>query len=454
MPNQLQMLEARKTEIVTDLEKIINTAESFNRGFSSGELTRQKTLSKDLKAVSKKIKERHAADEFQGRISKQLRTDGLIGEKRFHTSGGVTYTPESQHSYFHDMYKSTQGDSGARERLNRHSLEFRDGIAGNDAPELRAISTTYGTGGEFAPPLWLIDKYIAALRPARATADAITNLLMPPGTDLLNVPKIATGTAVAQQTNQNTTVNIQDITTGSVAAPVLTVAGGQIISMQLFEQSPIAGQVDKVILTDLVADYARQIGTFVINGTGTGGQPTGLLAAGGTAITYTDATPAFMGPGKIYAQIGKAIQTIQTTRFLSPTAIVMHPRRWAWCAVQVDSANRAVILPSDNGPLNASGIQANGAAQGVVGKMFGLPVIVDPNIPVNLGVSTNQDPIIVLKADDSWLYESTLQAQVFSETYSNQLGLFARVYAYFALAHRLPQSIAVINGTGLVAPTF
>lgn len=450
----IEQLEARKTEIVTDLEKIISTAESFNRGFSSGEIVKQKALTKDLKAVSKKIKDSNAAAEMRGRIHKQMETDGISGNGSFYTSSANTYSPESRNSYFFDLYKSGIGDSGARERLDRHSREFRDATAGNEAPEVRAISTTVGGGGEFAPPIWLIDKYVAAVRPARATADAITKLTLPLGTDLINVPKIATGTAVALQSLNNTGVNVTDITTGSIAAPVLTVAGGQIISMQLFEQSPLAGQIDKVILNDLVADYARQIGSFVINGTGTSGQPTGLLNAGGTAITYTDASPAFMGPGKLYSKIGQAIQTIQTSRYLAPTVIVLHPRRWSWLATQVDTAGRAVILPNDNGPLNASAVQMSGNAEGYVGKMFGLPVIVDPNIPINTGAGTNQDPIIVMKADDSWLYEGQLNAQVFSETYSNQLGLFARVYAYFALAHRLPQSIAVINGTGLVTPTF
>ena len=445
-------LDTRKTEILGDLKKIVDTADHFGRGLSSGEMVKEKTLTKDLKAVSKKLKEAHSADELRGRIAKVDPT--LAGGGSFFTSDSIIYSPESRDSYFYDMYKSSTGDSSARERLDRHSLQFRDAARSIDAPEMRAISTTSGAGGEFAPPLWLINAYIAAVRPARATADAVTKIPLPAGTDLINIPKIQTGTAVALQQVNNTSLNIQDITTTSVAAPVLTVGGGQIISLQLFQQSPMAGQMDKVILSDLLADYARQIGTLVINGTGSAGQPTGLLTVAGSSIAYTDASPGFMGPGKLYAQIGKAIQTIQTTRYLAPTVIVMHPRRWAWCAVQVDSAGRAVILPNDNGPLNASAVQMSGNAEGYVGKMFGLPVIVDPNIPINTGVGTNQDPIIVMKADDTWLYEGQLNAQVFAETYSNTLGLFARVYAYFALAHRLPQSIAVINGTGLVTPTF
>jgi len=448
----IEMLEARKSEILGDLKKIVDTADSFSRGLSSGELAKEKILSKSLKEVSKKLKTERSADELRGRIAKADPT--LTGSGSFYTSDSGIYTPESRDSYFYDLFKSGQGDSGARERLDRHSMQFRADERTRNVAEFRAASTTSGAGGEFSPPLWLIGNFVAAVRPARATADAITNLQLPPGTDLLNIPKISTGTAVALQQNNNTGISVQDIVTTTVPAPVFTVAGGLIISLQLFQQSPIAGQMDKVVLSDLSADYARQMGSFVINGTGTSGQPTGLLTAAGANITYTDATPGFLGVGKMYAKIGQAIQTIQTSRFLAPTAISMHPRRWAWCATQVDSAGRAVILPNDNGPLNAASVQATTNAEGYVGKMFGLPVIVDPNIPTNLGAGANEDRIIIMRAEDSWLYEGQLAAQVFSETYSNQLSLFCRVYNYGALAHRLGSSIAVISGTGLVTPVF
>jgi len=448
----IEMLEARKSEILGDLKKIVDTADSHSRGLSSGEIAKEKILSKSLKEVSKKLKTERSADELRGRIAKADPT--LTGSGSFFTSDSNIYNPESRDSYFLDLYKSGRGDSHASERLDRHQRQFRDDARSHDVPELRSASTTVTAGGEFAPPIWLIGQYIAAVRPARATADAVTKLLLPPGQDLINVPKIQTGTAVALQNLNNTGVNIQDITTNAVAAPVLTVAGGLVFSLQLFEQSPLAGGIDKIILGDLSADYARQIGSLVINGTGLSGQPTGLLTAAANTIAYTDATPGFMGPGKLYSKIGQAIQTIQTSRYFAPTVIVCHPRRWAWAATQVDSAGRAVILPNDNGPLNASAVQMSGNAEGYVGKMFGLPVIVDPNIPTNLGTGLNQDPVIVMKADDTWLYEGPLNTQVFSETFSNNLSLFARVYAYFALANRLNQSIAVINGTGLVAPTF
>ncbi|MFB9748252.1 phage major capsid protein, partial [Leifsonia shinshuensis] len=417
--SRLDILNEARDKALGEIDTIVTRAETFKRSISTGENAKIEEHKSDIRSIDAKIRDLEVEDATRERLGREFRRLGLAGTPGRTSTVGGTYNPESRHSYFRDMLEASRGDSGARERLDRHRSEFSDGIrdlSDSKANEIRAISTSNGTGGEFVPPLWLVDNYIEALRPARATADALTNLDLPAGTDVINVPKVVTGTAAAIQATQNTGIQQTDITTGTVAASVITIAGGQTVAQQLFDQSPIAGHMDKVILQDLMADYARQVGSLVLNGTGTGGQPTGLITAAGTVQTYTDASPAFMGAGKIYAQIGKAVQTVQTSRFAAASAIIMHPRRWAWAAVQVDASNRAVILPDANGPLNASGIQVNGNAQGVVGKMFGLPVIVDPNIPINVGTGTNQDVILVLKADDSWLYEGTIRAEVFQQT--------------------------------------
>jgi HK97 family phage major capsid protein len=454
MRYNIENLKQARTDALNEMDRVLTVAETHKRDMSKGEQSIFDTAKERHRVVEGQIAEAEEERIIREQAGNSYRALGF-GNTDFSTNerGGI-YNPESQNSYFKDMLDARNGNSGAQERLERHSKAFNDHVSRSSSKEVRALTTTAGAGGEFSPPVWLINDYIKALRPARATADILTNLPMPAGTDLINIPKVLTGGTTALQTSQNSTLSSTDITTGSVAAPVLTIAGGQQFSTQLFEQSPMAGSMDQVILGDLIADYAQKLGGYVINGTGTGGQPTGLLTAAANTIAYTDATPGFMGAGKLYAKIGQAIQTVQTARYLSPTAIIMHPRRWAWASVQVDSANRAVILPGDGGPLNASGVDLNNNAQGVVGHMFGLPVIVDPNVPINLGAGTNQDPIIVLKADDSWLYESTIRAEVFQQTYANSLSLYARVYNYMALGHRLSQSIAVINGTGLITPTF
>lgn len=318
-----------------------------------------------------------------------------------------------------------------------------------------ALNATDGTGGEFVPPLWLIDSFAAYARPGRPTADLCTISELPHGTDAISLPKVATGSSVGYQATQNTAITEVDLTTSSVASGVYTVAGGQTFSVQLFDQSPLSGRFDRVIMADLAADMARFINTStVLSGTGTG-QPTGVLNLVGTnTLTWTTGSPT---PAGFVSAVADAQLKVQTLRFLPATAIVMHPRRWSWLISQADSSGRPMVPPGV-GTINQNsyGSQIEGnPAQGHVGTLLGLPVVTDASIPTNLGAGTNQDVVVVARWEDLWLWESTPYADVFPQTYAANASLYARLYEYVSFQPaRYPQAISIIGGTGLVAPTF
>ena len=67
--SRIKALEERRDEINVEMQLIAATAGGFNRGFSSGELSRRKALATDLKAVSKKIAETRAADDLIEQIA-------------------------------------------------------------------------------------------------------------------------------------------------------------------------------------------------------------------------------------------------------------------------------------------------------------------------------------------------------------------------------------------------
>ena len=67
--SRIKALEERRDEITAEMASIAVTSGGFNRGFSSGELSRRKALATDLKAVSKKIAETRAADDLIERIA-------------------------------------------------------------------------------------------------------------------------------------------------------------------------------------------------------------------------------------------------------------------------------------------------------------------------------------------------------------------------------------------------
>ena len=77
-------------------------------------------------------------------------------------------------------------------------------MSGNEASaigSLRAInsgqasySSSCGNGGYAVPPAWLMSQFVDLARAGRAYANLCNMQPMPPGTDSINIPKVATGT--------------------------------------------------------------------------------------------------------------------------------------------------------------------------------------------------------------------------------------------------------------------
>lgn len=402
----------------------------------------------DIAQYDERIAELSAEEERSKNI-----TEGAAAVRRAQARASVgkeslTYRKDDiRRSYFGDLAKvqlNLDATGECRERLSRHAEEVRS------APEYRDLSRTDGSGGYFVPPAWLMNDYATLARAGRPTANLVHSEPLPAGTDSINIPVIATGTATAIQTADNAVVQETDLTDATIAAGVKTVAGQQDVAIQLLDQSPVA--FDQIIFGDLMADYATKVDLQVLSGSNASGQVKGIRNATGTnAVTYTDTTPTV---AELYPKIADAIQQVHTGRFLPPTVIVMHPRRWAWLTAATDTTGRPLIAasgPGQNGIATFNGV----LSEQVVGNMAGLPVVTDPNIPTNLGAGTNEDIILVLRASDLLLWESSIRSRVLQEVGSGTLTVRLQVYGYIAFsAERYPKSTSVLSGTGLVAPSF
>lgn len=387
---------------------------------------------KSIAAARARYEDLVALDQRQYEAAKAPGTVArVVSEERTYHPGNA-----GERSFFADAYQARQGDPRAAERIARHSAEM-------------AESRDAGTGafGALVVPQYLVDLYAPTARAGRPVANAVRNLPLPDSGMTLNVPRITTATTTALQSSENSAVSETDIDETTLAVSVRTFAGQQDVSRQSLERGEM---VDQVVFGDLIGSYAVTLDSHVISH-GTDGI---LSTSGINAVTYTDASPTV---AELIPKLADAIQQVNSNRFMPATAIFMHPRRWGWMTAAVDSSNRPLVVPAGNGPQNAVGVGQAAEYGQIVGNVLGLPVITDANIPVNLGAGTNEDRIIVAKADDLLLMEqaSAPRELRFEQTTGGSLTTKLVVYGYAAFtAGRYPKSVSVISGTGLVTPTF
>jgi HK97 family phage major capsid protein len=231
---------------------------------------------------------------------------------------------------------------------------------------------------------------------------------------------------------------------------VRTIAGQQDTALQLLDQSPVG--FDEIVFADLIADYNQLLDTQCWNGSGTSGQLKGILNVSGiNAITYTDATPTLP---ELYLPSMQALSQSARKRKMMPSAVFLTPARWFWMASQLDSQNRPFILPETQSPFNPLALQTGGDVEGPVGRMLNFPLLSDGNIPQNLGAGTNEDRIATMRTSDLYLWEGSMRTRVLTEILSGTLQVRFQVYNYAAfMPDRRPETISVISGTGLIAPT-
>jgi HK97 family phage major capsid protein len=379
------------------------------------------------------------------------KTQRVGGEPSVYRSGG-------HFSFMKDQLAAGRGDSSAIERIVRSGRELasvgrpmqdKDG----NVMEERAIAETAGAGGELVAPLYLQHEYLKLARAARPYFDALTSRPLPPNTNSINIPGLETGTETAAQADLGA-VKSKDLKTKLLTFPVITVAGQQDFARQLFDRA-VPELADMVVFPDLVADYLTKTDLQSISGSGSSPNAKGVLSAvlAGGKVTFTSGTPKVK---EFYSKVADAIQRIHTKRFLPPSAIVMHPRRWAWLLASTDTAERPLILPVADSNFNSIGNLTNVASEAVVGSMQGLPVIVDASLPINEGASTNQDPVIIQRVEDAWtLEDEPIKTKVFEEVLSNELAVRCQVFNYLALTHeRYATAVCTITGTGLTEPVF
>lgn len=365
------------------------------------------------------------------------------------TSEPTTYRDNGDHSFFGDAFRASyRHDSAAGERLSRHQREAAATYTQRDA-------TTANFGG-LVVPQYLVDEFSEVLRNGRATANAVRHAPLPDEGMSLVIPRGQTGSSVTEQATQNAAVSETDVDfDNDLTVSVRTYAGQQDVSRQSLERGTPG--VDRLLYADLIADYAETLDVDVINGSGAAGKHKGILQSTGIgAVTYTDATPTV---AEIWPKLADAIQGLGSARKSAANLFVMHGRRWGWFLASLDTTNRPLICADPEKAMNAMGSAAAAFGEGqLVGLLHGIPVLVDNNVPTNLGAGVNEDRIILTRREDPILWEADggmPRELSFDQTAGGNLTVKLVVYGYSAFtAERRPEGVSVIAGTGLVTPTF
>ncbi|SKM81098.1 phage-related major capsid protein [Mycobacteroides abscessus subsp. massiliense] len=440
---ELDKLMAER-QAITDIVKEearedLSAEEDVEFRAKTAEIAKKQT---ECDGLDERVKELSDEIERSGRLDSQAQAVRKAQARIAEVKEAAAYEKGSGRSYFKDLvlYSMNQDtDGSAAERLRRHAVDVK-------GANYRALDRVDGNGGYFVPPIYLVSQYIELARSGRAFANLLTQQPLPAGTDSINIPKVTRGTLVGAQTADNAAVASQDLQDAQIRADVRTIAGEQNIAIQLLDQSPI--NFDEVVFQDLIADYGTKVDLATLTGSGTAGQVKGVHNTPGIqtiAVTAVDLT-------KFYGALADAIQRVHTLRFLSPTVVVMHPRRWAWLTGQLDSQKRPLVLPAGRSFNNVATLDAV-ASQQVVGEIQGLPVVTDPNLPTTLGTNSDEDVVYVLRAPDLLLFESGIRTRVLNEVGGHNLQVTLQVYGYLAFtAERYPQSVVEISG--LTAPTF
>lgn len=427
------VLNEDETKALKDADKQADDARTAMRSLDEARAEMEQRVD-DITAAEEA---RQAAEASAKRYGGTESTPIRVGKEE------AVYRKDQPHSFFGDLYKYRyDADPLAADRILRHARQTES--------ETRDAST-----GDFAGlviPQFLVDDFAPVARAGRPLANFIGGRDLPPDGMTFNVPRGNTGTVVVSQTSENTAVAEQDIDNSDVAVAVRTIAGQQDVSRQSLDRGR---NTDEMVMADLAAAYAAELDRQVVNGTGANGQHLGILSTTDVATVTVTGTN---GVTQI-RQVADAVQQIHSARFMPASVVVVHPRRWAYWAQSTDSNGRPLVTPMGNGPQNVWSVGGLTMADGIVGDIYGLPVLTDPNIPTTLSNDSqgNEDTVIVTRASDLILWEDDpLPRRVrFEETLAGALTVKIVAWDYSAFtAARYPSASVVLAGSGLTTPTF
>ena len=362
-------------------------------------------------------------------------------ERTYHrgnTHGGGSFIRDIVNQYLYRDLESEQ-------RLMRHMQEER--VERGQYLTRAAGDANTGAFTGLVVPQYLTEMYAPAVAARRPFADAMTKLPLPASGMTVNISRITTAPSVALQASELAAVSATSIDDTLLTENVQTAAGQQLLSRQALDRGT---GIEDVVMNDLQRRYATTLDSTIINQA-----TTGLLAVS-TDVAYTDTTPT---GAELYPKLLQAASASEAALLgqADPDVVVMHSRRWYWLSAQMTSTWPLIAqqgIPTQSGGVNYTERYGSGF-RGLLPN--GMAVVVDNNMPINLGVGTNEDSVVVAPSEESFLWEDPNAPQFIraEQPSAANLGVLLVLYGYFAYSlRRYANSHQEITGSGLVTPVF
>lgn len=380
MQAQAQELEQRATQQAAELERrdaaqlIVNEPPVYGPGS-------QFSWFRDATAVAIKGS---GIERDGGRAGAEKRLHVYAAYEHHRTERRLLAARQSAESLTEAAITSTRQEAMLYERWSRAGgqlFEKQHEIAGM---ERRFLDRTDGTGGYFAPPGWLVDKFVHAPRAGAPFAALWQQLPLGRGFSSVNVPRLAVGGGSGAVPDGGA-VPPRDLADAKVTANLITIAAEFDVAVQWLDQTPVPP--DETLGADLAEDFMIQLDGQLLLGSGINGQAAGVIPAGtfsAASMVWLQNTNNATGQdwangggaellGSMHTSAAQLHSKLSRYRGLKPTHWVAPPAVWDIISGNAaDNTGRPLVLPG----------------QDAVPTLHRTPVIEDTNIPLTFGGAT------------------------------------------------------------------
>jgi hypothetical protein len=371
------------------------------------------------------------------------------------TTGIMRNSPNSKEGRMLGNYFN---EAGRRSLKSSHRGESRD------------VSTGLASLGDFAPPLYFLDKYAPFRTYGRTLLSILKGMPLPETGMVFNLPKVTTPTEATNQTTstqgagENTTVSTRDMTSSYETGALQTIIDNLLVSQQYLDRvgPGIAG--DEIVRDDQTRQLNRVLNGYAwgaLLGMSGNGAINWVQQGAGSAVFNQNTIAEF----KRQTHGAKAAIRRTDGTVAYPTHFITDADVWEQVEGSYDTNGRPYTVAAGVAfnPL-AFGDDA-GAPEGYSGYKFGgLPAFVDEAAwvyggqPDNIVIgsqtaasATLSTHAAIVGAFDIACYwmEGPPVIRVLPQPYASTLTVLIQQYCYAALVPVYPAAVQVIYGAPL-----